>query len=79
MEALVIVNWDYSTPEYNDLDNPKRDGELLTNLLKDGGYQQVALLQNEVDIENVIKELIETQDENTPLERFHFHYSGKPP
>ena len=73
---MVIVNYEYSTAEYNDLDNPKKDGELVTKLLEDGGYQHITLLENEEDIENVIKELIETQEETKHLERFHFHYSG---
>ena len=46
--------------------------------MKDGGYQHVELLQNELHIENVVKDFVEKQNEETFLERFHFHYSGNP-
>eukprot|EP00092_Neocalanus_flemingeri_P007908 GFUD01008534.1.p1 GENE.GFUD01008534.1~~GFUD01008534.1.p1 ORF type:complete len:835 (+),score=179.70 GFUD01008534.1:45-2549(+) len=74
MEALIIVNWKYISKEHKDLANPEKDGELMEKLLKDGGYQNPVLVQNEEDMESVVKDFIEKQKE--PLERFHFHYSG---
>ena len=75
MEGLVVVNWKYSALEYNDLEYPERDGELMEALLNEGGYNSTVVLENEEDIETVVKNFVENQDE--PLERFHFHYSGK--
>ena len=46
MEALIIVNWKYPSTEYNDLDNPEKDGKLMEKLLREGGYQNIKLLQN---------------------------------
>ena len=76
MDSLVIVNWEYSTPDFDNLEFPERDGELVKKLLNDGGYQQTELLQNEEHIEDVVKRFVKKQNEETSLERFHFHYSG---
>ena len=77
MEALIIVNWKYPSTEYNDLDNPEKDGKLMEKLLREGGYQSIKLLQNEEEIEKAVKEFIENKKEENSFERFHFHYSGK--
>jgi hypothetical protein len=74
MEGLVVVNWEYSSNDHNDLVYPEKDGELMEKLLKEGGYINTVLIENEEDIEKVVKDFIEKQQ--TPLERFHFHYSG---
>ena len=74
MEGLIIVNWKYSSNDYNDLVYPEKDGELMEKLLNEGGYNNIVLIENEEDIKQVVKDFIEKQ--KTPLERFHFHYSG---
>ena len=75
MRAVIIVNWKYSGEDYNDLEYPQKDGELMEKLLKEGGYENIVLVQNEEDIEKNVKNLIEKQERS--LERFHFHFSGK--
>ena len=75
MEGLVVVNWKYTSTDNNDLEYPERDGELMETLLTEGGYNNTVLCENEEDIEKVVKEFVEKQE--MPLERFHFHYSGK--
>ena len=75
MEGLVVVNWKYSTAELNDLEYPEKDGELMKNLLVEGGYTDTVVVENEEDIAKIVKDFIENQQ--SPLERFHFHYSGK--
>jgi hypothetical protein len=77
MEALIIVNWKYPSSEYNDLDNPEKDGELMEKLLREGGYQHIKLLQNEEDIEKVVKDIIENEKQENSIDRFHFHFSGR--
>ena len=77
MEAIIIVNWKYPSTEYNDLDNPEKDGKLMEKLLREGGYQNIKLLQNEEDIEKVVKDFIENEKQENLLARFHFHYSGR--
>ena len=74
MEALIVVNWKYSSNDHADLVYPEKDGELMETLLKEGGYQNTVLVQNEEDIKRVVKHFVEKQE--NPLERFHFHYSG---
>ena len=74
MEGLIFVNWKYSSNDYNDLVYPEKDGELMEKLLKEGGTNTV-LVENEEDIQKVVKDFIAKQE--TPLERFHFHFSGK--
>ena len=75
MEGLIVVNWKYTSNDYNDLVYPEKDGELMEKLLKEGGYNNIVLIENEEDIKQVVKDFIAKQE--TPLERFHFHYSGK--
>jgi aminopeptidase C len=76
MEGLVVVNWKYSTVDHNDLKYLEKDGELMKNLLVEGGYTNTVVVDNKEDIAKVVKDFIEIS--NHPLtERFHFHYSGK--
>ena len=74
MEGLVVVNWKYSSVEYTDLMYPEKDGELMKNLLVEGGYTNTLVIENEEDIRKIVKDLIQNQE--SPFERFHFHYSG---
>jgi hypothetical protein len=57
MRAVIIVNWKYSGEDYNDLEYPQKDGELMEKLLKEGGYENIVLVQNEEDIEKMSKTL----------------------
>jgi hypothetical protein len=75
MEGLVVVNWKYSSADHNDLEYPEKDGELMKNLLVEGGYTNTVVVENKEDIAKVVKDFIENQQ--SPLDRFHFHYSGK--
>ena len=77
MEALIIVNWRYPSTEYNDLKNPEKDGKLMEKLLREGGYQSIMLLQNEEDIEKVVKDFIENEKQGNSLDRLQFNYSGR--
>ena len=70
-----MVNWKYSSEEHEDLVYPEKDGELMKKLLMEGGYTDSVVVENEEDIENVVNKYIEKKQ--SPLERFHFHYSGK--
>ena len=70
-----MVNWKYSSEEHEDLAYPEKDGELMRKLLVEGGYTDTVVEENEEDIENVVNKYIENKQ--SPLERFHFHYSGK--
>ena len=74
MAAVIVANWEYSTKGYHDLQDPQNDGELMENLLTEGQYENIVHLQNEEDIERVVKSFVEKQ--KTPIDRFHFHYSG---
>ena len=74
MEALIVVNWKYSSNDHNDLVYPEKDGELMEELLKEGGYDNSAVIENEEDIAKVVKDFVGKQVK--PMERFHFHYSG---
>ena len=74
MSALVIVNWTYTCPDYNNLLYPEKDGELMQKMLGDGGYETI-VIQNEENIREKVKEYIDRQTEH--VERFHFHFSGK--
>ena len=69
-----MVNWKYSSDEHEDLVYPEKDGELMRKLLVEGGYTDTVVEENEEDIENVVNKYIENKQ--SPLERFHFHYSG---
>ena len=69
-----MVNWKYSSEEHEDLVYPEKDGELMRKLLVEGGYTDTVVEENEEDIENVVNNYIENKQ--SPLERFHFHYSG---
>ena len=70
-----MVNWKYSSEEHEELVYPEKDGELMRKLLVEGGYTDTVVEENEEDIENVVNKYIENKQ--SPLERFHFHYSGK--
>ena len=74
MAAVIVANWKYSTKGYDDLQDPQNDGELMENLLRAGQYENIVHVQNEEDIERVVKSFVEKQ--KSPLDRFHFHYSG---
>ena len=74
MEALIAVNWKYSSPDHSDLVYPETDGELMEKLLSDGGYENIVLVQNKEDIAEVVKEY--ARHHKKQLDRFHFHYSG---
>ena len=74
MEALIIVNWKYSSKDHDDLGTPEKDGQLMEKLLNEGGYNTTKLVQNEEDIQKVVKDFLKKQEKQ--LERFHFHYSG---
>ena len=74
MEALISVNWKYSSTDHNDLVYPEKDGEVMEKLLKDGGYEKTVVVENQEDIRKVVQDFVRTHDR--PQERFHFHYSG---
>ena len=74
MEALVIVNWKYASSDYNELQYPENDGEIMKNLLREGGYKSVIVKKNVEDISKVVQEYLDDHDET--LNTFHFHYSG---
>ena len=78
MEAVIIVNWKYSaaSPGYLDLSNAEKDGEIMGKILKEGGYESITLIENAADVETEVKAIIDNQE--TPIERFHLHFSGKP-
>ena len=46
----------------------------MEKLLAEGQYGNIVHLQNQEDIEHVVKSLVDKQ--KAPLDRFHFHYSG---
>ena len=46
----------------------------MEKLLEEGQYENIDHLQNQEDIERVVKSLVEKQ--KAQLDRFHFHYSG---
>ena len=46
----------------------------MEKLLEEGQYENIVHLQNQEDIEHVVKSLVDKQ--KAPLDRFHFHYSG---
>ena len=73
MKGLIIVNWDYTSWDLNNLIYPQRDGDLMEKMLTDGGYQTL-VVKNEEDIREKVMEYIDKQTEH--VERFHFHYSG---
>ena len=75
MEGLVVVNWKYSSADHNDLEYPEKDGELMKNLLVEGGYTDTVVVGNKEDIAKVVKDFIENHQ--SPLEMSHFHYSGE--
>ena len=74
MEALISVNWVYSSKYYNRPLGCEKDGMLMEKLLTDGGYENTVVVENAEDIRKVVKDFVSTRE--MPLERFHFHYSG---
>ena len=76
MCALVIVNWDYTGREFEELLYPEQDGEIMEKTLETAGYKHVKLVQNVKDIESFIKSYKE-ENQLLEMERFHFHFSGK--
>ena len=74
MEGLIIANSKYTCDEHDDLEYPEKDGELMKNLLTDGGYTNTVVEENEEDIASIVKSYVKNQQKT--LERFHFHYSG---
>ena len=74
MKGLVIVNWNYNCQDLNNLVYPEKDGKLMERMLRDGGYETL-VLTNEENIRDKVREYINRQTE--PIQRFHFHYSGK--
>ena len=59
MAAVIVTNWKYSTKGYDDLQDPQNDGELMEKLLRAGQYENIIHLQNEEDIEKVVKSFVE--------------------
>ena len=74
MKGLIIVNWNYTSQEFNNLIYPEKDGELMEGMLRDGGYETL-VVQNEENIREMARDYTDKLTEH--VQRFHFHYSGK--
>ena len=74
MNAVIVANWKYSSDDYSNLVDPPNDEKQMHKLLEEGGYSNIIHLQNEENIEQEIKKIVEKQKGS--LKRFHFHYSG---
>jgi hypothetical protein len=75
MLALIIVNWDYTGSQFDELLYPEQDGEVLEKTLETAGYTSVKVVQNISDIESCVRRF-KTEHQLHEMERFHFHYSG---
>ena len=76
--ALVIVNWDYTSREFEELLYPEQDGETMEKTFETAGYKNIKVMQNISDIESCVARY-KAEHQLLEMERFHFHFSGKIP
>ena len=71
--ALIVVNWEYQ--DYEDLQFPENDGEMMKNIFKQAEFDKIEVVPNCDDILDEIDKFVKESNQ-TDLDLFHFHYSG---